>query len=215
MGNAPATKAHGRPLSCTPVRAGKLLRAVAAGNYIKTACNYAGVPYNTARNWVRIGEQEVEAMRPAYDAKGQDVGEWLALWLDEHPAGAYEPQAKAFTAKAPAGWDKFRWPCVVFSALLVKAEAQAEARAVGNVVAAGANSWQAAMTYLERKYPERWGRRDRMSLEGGPAGSTPVQVQQVPSTDDLLGKIMTLAAQAPARRADEGGENDGQLALGQ
>jgi transposase len=41
------------------------------------------------------------------------------------------------------------------------AESVAEARAVSEVRAAGCESWQASMTWLERKFPERWGRRDR------------------------------------------------------
>lgn len=31
-----------------------------------------------------------------------------------------------------------------------------------------ADNWQAAMTYLERKYPERWGRRDRLKIDIDP-----------------------------------------------
>lgn len=42
-----------------------------------------------------------------------------------------------------------------------KAESDAEVRAVASVATAFPKSWQAAMTYLERKYPHRWGRRDR------------------------------------------------------
>lgn len=42
-----------------------------------------------------------------------------------------------------------------------RAEADAEVRAVASVASAFPKSWQAAMTFLERKYPHRWGRRDR------------------------------------------------------
>lgn len=36
------------------------------------------------------------------------------------------------------------------------------------VVTRNSPSWTAAMTFLERKYPERWGRYDRLSVGGDP-----------------------------------------------
>lgn len=61
-----------------------------------------------------------------------------------------------------------------------KVEAQFEQRMVGKVVKAAEseapNTWQAAMTLLERKHPERWGRRDtsKIVVEGG---ERPIQVE--------------------------------------
>lgn len=46
-----------------------------------------------------------------------------------------------------------------------KAEAEGEAHLVGMVVSAGPTNWQAAMTILERKYPDRWGRKDRRDVD--------------------------------------------------
>lgn len=51
------------------------------------------------------------------------------------------------------------------------AESEAEMRAVvtiQNCIKDG--DWKAAMTYLERKYPDRWGRRERHEVSG-PGGS--------------------------------------------
>ena len=45
------------------------------------------------------------------------------------------------------------------------AESQAEVRAVAMVQKSMDNNWATAMTYLERKHPDRWGRRDRLSVE--------------------------------------------------
>jgi transposase len=42
------------------------------------------------------------------------------------------------------------------------AEAKAEASAVQSVRKAMATQWQAPMTFLERKFPERWARRERL-----------------------------------------------------
>ena len=46
------------------------------------------------------------------------------------------------------------------------AEAEAETRAVAQVMQAGQDSWQASMTYLERKFPGRWSRGERVEHSG-------------------------------------------------
>lgn len=46
-----------------------------------------------------------------------------------------------------------------FDEAVEMAEAEAEAVAVMYVRRAMGESWQAAMTYLERKFPDRWGKR--------------------------------------------------------
>lgn len=52
-----------------------------------------------------------------------------------------------------------------------KAEAAAEARAVSGVMAAGRRNWTAYAWYLERKFPDRWGRKDKVQQEiSGPGG---------------------------------------------
>lgn len=45
-----------------------------------------------------------------------------------------------------------------------KAIAECEARAVHVVTKAFPNSWQAAMTLMERRFPDRWGRRERIDV---------------------------------------------------
>ena len=51
------------------------------------------------------------------------------------------------------------------SAQVEKAEAQARQRMVGVVVkAASDGTWTAAMTFLERRDPEHWGRRERIDM---------------------------------------------------
>ena len=49
-----------------------------------------------------------------------------------------------------------------------KAEALAEARAIVRVRQAGQKWWQAEAWYLERKYPDRWGRYDRGAADKQP-----------------------------------------------
>lgn len=63
-------------------------------------------------------------------------------------------------------------PFAEFAEAIKEAEAQAEVRNVALIQqAAQGGTWQAAAWYLERKYPARYGRRDRMEhtgAEGGP-----------------------------------------------
>lgn len=47
------------------------------------------------------------------------------------------------------------------------AEGYAEVVAVAQVRAAAKDNWQAAMTWLERKFPDRWGRHERPAVDGG------------------------------------------------
>ena len=46
-----------------------------------------------------------------------------------------------------------------------KAIAEAEIRNILIVQKAGEKNWQAAMTWLERKYPQRWARRDKLEVK--------------------------------------------------
>jgi hypothetical protein len=47
-----------------------------------------------------------------------------------------------------------------------KAEAIMETTLVGLITNATKKDWRAGMTYLERKSPDRWGRRDRTTIDG-------------------------------------------------
>jgi hypothetical protein len=53
----PAQPGRGRPTSLTPERAERLLTAIRAGNYYKTACEYAGIHYSTLRRWILKAEE--------------------------------------------------------------------------------------------------------------------------------------------------------------
>ena len=55
-----------------------------------------------------------------------------------------------------------------FAQVVKDAESEAEVRAVAMVQKAMGDNWTAAMTFLERKFPDRWGRRDRLKLEVEP-----------------------------------------------
>lgn len=51
-----------------------------------------------------------------------------------------------------------------FFVAIKKAEAYVETNVVAKILVD--KDWKAQMTYLERKYPDRWGRTDRQKIEG-------------------------------------------------
>lgn len=57
------------------------------------------------------------------------------------------------------GEEQERGPYREFREAVKAAEREAEIRAVATVQQHMGKSWQAAMTFLERKFPQRWGRR--------------------------------------------------------
>ena len=136
----------GRPSKLTPETHDKIIRAIAAGNYLETAAAHGGVSYYTLNDWMNKGATGKEA--------------------------------------------KY----VKFYHAAKKAEADAEALRVARISKAGQEgNWQADAWYLERRYPNRWGKRVQ-ELTGPDGGDITVTV-----VDYRRG----LAALAPDAEADE------------
>ena len=71
-------------------------------------------------------------------------------------------------------------PFVEFLETIEKAQADAEARNVAlNAKAAQDGTWTAAAWWLERKYPERWGRKDRHEVTGKDGNDITITVRRV------------------------------------
>jgi transposase len=81
-----------------------------------------------------------------------------------------------------------------FRDAIKRAEAETEVRAVKVVASAMPRSWQAAMTFLERKHPDRWGRRSRAEPSEQPATNqqpydfSKLTDDELDTLDDLLRK---------------------------
>lgn len=74
-----------------------------------------------------------------------------------------------------------------FRAAVLEAESFAEVRANTIIQKAMEDNWVAAMTFLERKFPDRWGRRQRVEMTGANGG--PIQTEAAPAID--LDKLST------------------------
>ena len=121
----------GRPSKMTDERIQRLLEALRAGNYITSACQYAGISESTYHAW----------MKQAYSDDAT-------------------PTQKEFLES------------------VTKARSEAEVRNVMNIQKAATDPryWTASAWWLERSFPERWGRRSHVTAElSGPAGG-PIEV---------------------------------------
>lgn len=118
------------PTQFTPEVRERILAALRQGNYMETACTYAGVSAPTVRKWV------VKGMKPNAPAEfaefARDVAEAQASIEVRHvqtisrtALGVIDPQSGIY--------------------LLTP-------------------DWHAAAWFIERKYPERWGKRDTFKV---------------------------------------------------
>lgn len=105
------SRGKGQPTKLTPELQQKFIDALAAGNYLRVAANYAGITYTTFYRWLE---------------KGKTIG-----------SGPYHE----------------------FCDAVEKAQADSEVARIERIIkAAKTGIWTADAWYLERRYPERWGR---------------------------------------------------------
>jgi transposase len=78
-----------------------------------------------------------------------------------------------------------------FAAEIKNAEADAEHELLQTIKAASheKNQWQAAAWILERRYPERYGRIDRLKAELTGKDGDPIQVSRVASDEEVIAYI--------------------------
>jgi hypothetical protein len=66
------------------------------------------------------------------------------------------------------------------------AEGEAEVRAVAIIQKKMPDDWRAAMAYLERKHPKRWGRRVDVTSGDEPLKPIPVEIQSAEEAREAL-----------------------------
>lgn len=106
-----------------------LVKAISDGNYVKTACIHAGISEAVYYKWKKRGEDEIERIIIALE-NGDEV-------------------------KVDPGERRY----VEFVESVAKAEAGAEVDAVECIKDSMKEDWRAALAFLERRFPEKWGRR--------------------------------------------------------
>jgi len=69
------------------------------------------------------------------------------------------------------------------------AEGEAEVRAVAIIQKKMTGDWRAAMTYLERKHPKRWGRRMDVTSGDEPFAGIPVEITSAEEAREALRQL--------------------------
>lgn len=129
-------------------------------------------------------------------------------WLKK---GAREKERVAQNPRARVRKDLQKY--VDFSNAVDKALAQAEIRDVAIIGKAAEENWQAAAWRLERKFPDRWGRKEKYSLEhsgkdGGPIETSHTeQIDLSNLTDKELEQLEKIIAKSTNTGRDKEGES--------
>lgn len=185
----PTGRRAGRPGRMSPLVVKALVDAISSGSYVTTACQYVGISPSSYSLWRRRGEAETERIKAAgHDAEAilQETsvdGEGKALKVADH-----------LGMTPPRPFRKDEWPYAVFLFQTDRAQAAAEIRNLTIIqMAAGGDSgsWQAAAWILERTRPNRFGRRERINLEGSQEGEA-IQIQGKLSVESLEASIAAL-----------------------
>lgn len=117
-----------RKSKLTPKVRDKLIEGLEKGNFIIACCHYAGISEATFHGWVKRGTDELDR---------------LEIELETNP------DAKILTTEK-----KY----VEFLELKNLAEAKAEMVATKAIRDCFRDDWRAAMSFLERRFRDRWGR---------------------------------------------------------
>jgi len=137
------TELAGRPTKLTPQLQEKICKYISEGNYLNVACDAVGISDQTYNSWLHRGDEELKNGGGIYssflEAVKRASAEQEARIAERLLAGAMPGVRKTVTKDGPDGQT-------------------VEVTETGG-------DWLAAATYLERRHPDRWGRRDRTQVD--------------------------------------------------
>lgn len=107
------------------------------GHYVETACTLAGISKSIYYQWIERAEQEIERL--------------LNLEKNGEENPEIDPDELIF---------------VEFLDAVQHASAHAENDAIKTIKKAAKTDWKAAMVFLERRFHDRWKKRDKMEFTG-------------------------------------------------
>lgn len=175
-------KVPGRPGKLTPELSEKVIQLMLEGNYLTTAAQAVGVSERTLHRWLERGD-DVEAK---------------ALEQAEEDGDLYEHISPD------------EWVYLDFRHAVKSAAAYAETELLRQA-ATGALGWQAPMTILERRHPQRWRRSDRHEHEH--TGAVATTVEHVKPDEGKRTEIAGIldasgALDAPGENTDQDDQED-------
>lgn len=183
-------KVPGRPSKLTPELQERILDAILEGVYMETAAQAVGINKTTLYRWIERGETaEQNALAQA----------------EEHDAGDELSGEELYEYANPADW-----PYMDFRHALKSAEAFGEIELVRKVTRGhGEQPWTAYMTVLERRFAERWRRRDKITHDGIGDLSKPRTSEPADETARrTTAAILVAAAGEHLEDIAEGGDGD-------
>lgn len=192
----PRKPGPGKDSALTLTRLSSITNVIAAGNYVTTACQFAGIGEGTFYRWRQRGELEVDRVSCLPRVNVDRIMESFEGKDPRTPDANGNPMERASAewmwSNRPRQFDPVEWPYVVFTFLIERARAAAEIRTIQGIhKAAGQGNWQAGAWWLERTMPEKYGRRDHINLEGSKPGD-PVRTETVVTVDTLNKKLAAL-----------------------
>lgn len=134
----------------------QLVKVISAGNYDETAIAHCGISKGSFYSWLKRGEDELERL----------------LKLEAEGISDSEPDPNEIIF-------------LDFLYAIKKARADAEMHAVKTVRSHFGRNWQAAMTFLERRFPDRWRKAERHEHTG--AGGGPIMARVIVLPDNGRG----------------------------
>lgn len=129
----------------------ELLQYIEAGNYLNTACHAMGIDESTYHRWITQGKH-------------------VAVVIESHD-DEDELKERLLAGELVLGFSPMQCRCYVFFQSATKASARSEAFAVAMVRKHMPDQWTAAMTFLERRFPGRWKRKEQIDI-GEAEGTT-------------------------------------------
>jgi hypothetical protein len=78
-------------------------------------------------------------------------------------------------------------PYAEYEEAIKRAEAEAEMNAVKVIQAASRENWTAGAWYLERKFPDKWGRKDKLTQEISGKDGKPIEIDSKTLVMAMLG----------------------------
>lgn len=126
--------------------------------------------------------------------------DWLKRGGRELQRLAQNPRAKIKKSEAPF---------VEFSNAVEQAQAFAESRDVVLIANAAKTDWRAAAWRLERKFPKKWGRQERVEVSGPEGGPIETKPDLSKLSDEELAVLYGLVSKAAADPSESDGYAEG------
>jgi hypothetical protein len=169
-----------RPSALTDEKARKIVEASAKGVHIEIAAAAAGVHQSTYSLWKAKGKRDLAARDEREDLPEID-----------HANHVHE-FANANDGECWCGHTRYS----AFVERLLQAEAEAERSIVLKIRGAVDKDPKVALYFMERRWPSRWARRDRLSVSTEPDhDTTTTQVEPEP-LQARLAKTMAILGRA-------------------